>query len=226
VTTVTENDLTSLGERARQLRDRVDELRAQAIAITDDIAVARQDWVDAVELGEDGALLAQRCRLREGELLDNRQAAEHLQRLLGEVDAEIADIEARAQLAADVQRYHEARIDFNADLPGLVEALPDTVAVIGDALDALTGEVDIARTTHDQLVASAGQLRQRAEQLGVEHHLPDPADWSAGLSKIDKDGPLRQLSLALMQRRGIQAVISEITRLIMLDAEAKRKAAR
>jgi hypothetical protein len=225
VTTATE-DLTSLGERARQLRDRVDELSAQAVDITDDISAARTDWMDAVSIGEDSTLLSQRVHIREAELLDNRQAAEHLQRLLGEVDAEIAGITARAQLTDDVAAYSTALDAYRETPPGLPDALPACVELISDALDGLLGEVDAARTDHDQLAATAQALRLRGEQLGTDVDAPQPPDWSAGLNEIDKDGALRQLSLALMQRRGIQSVIAEITRLIMLDVEAKRKAAR
>jgi len=224
----TSEDLVTLRERHRQLSDRVAELSAQAIDITGDIAAARTDWTDSVErCGEDSTLLAQRVHLREAELLDNRQAAEHLQRLLTEVDAEIADITARQQLAEDAAAYRTALASYAGLLPGLPDALGDAVEVITAALDGLLAEVAAARTGHDQLSSTSAQLRQRAQRIGAAVDAPELPSWSDPLERVHgKESATRQLMLALLQQRGMQSVISEITRLIMLDVEAKRKAAR
>jgi chromosome segregation ATPase len=226
MTTASSDTLVTLRERRRQLADRLEELKAQARDITDDIAGARQDWVDSVELGEDSTLLAQRVHLRESELTDNQRAADHLRGLVADLDRQIADIETRRQLAEEVQRFNEARIDYNADLPEVPDALPTAVTSVKAALDCLLGEVADARDTHDRLAGTAAQLRQRAELLGVDVVAPDPADWSAGLNRIDKDGPLRQLALAVMQRRGPHAVLAEIERVILLGLNDQRRAAR
>jgi hypothetical protein len=84
------------------------------------------------------------------QLLDHSQAVEHIRRLLTEVDAEIAGITARAQLAADVAAYTAARSAYAEHLPDLPSALPTTVEVVSAPLTALIGEVDAARTTHDR----------------------------------------------------------------------------
>jgi hypothetical protein len=226
MTTAAEETLTTLRERRRQLSDRLDELSAQAIDITDDIVTARTDWTDSVECcSEDSTLLAQRLHLREAELLDNRTAVDHLTSVLAGVDAQISGITARAQLADDAASYRATLVAYTAALPGLPDSLPSTVEVIGDALTELIDEIDGARASHDELLATAGSLRQRAEQLGADVDAPAPASWPAGLERVHhRDAATRQLMLALLQQRGVQSVISEITRLIMLDAEAKRKA--
>jgi hypothetical protein len=222
----TENDLTTLGERRRQLADRLEELRTEQAGILDDVAAAEQDFLDGVETGEDTALLGERVELRKRELSNSRKAVDHLTAIRADVDAQIAGITARERLAVDVQAYHEARIDYNAALPDLPDSLPAAVEIISDALDGLLAVVDTARADHDRLLGTAGQLRQRADQLDVEIDVPDPADWSAGLNKIDKDGPYRLLALATMQRRGARAVLAEIERVILLELDAKRRAAR
>jgi hypothetical protein len=221
--TTTEIAETDLQERRRQLSDRAGELQAQAV----DIAAARTDWMDAVSIGEESTLLSQRLHIREAELLDNRQAAEHLQRLLSEVDAQIAGITARAQLTDDANAYSAALDAYRETLPGLPDALPACVELISDALDGLLGEVDAARTTHDQLVGTAAHLQLRAQQLGADVDALAPPSWTTGMERVHgKESATRQLMLALLQQRGVQSVIAEITRLILLDAEAKRKAAR
>jgi chromosome segregation ATPase len=223
----TEDDLTTLQERRRQLSDRLEELRSELPDIQADVAACETDWLDAVTIGEDSGLLASRVDLRKAELANNRKAADHITTLLADVDRQIADVTAKAQFRDDESAYLAARTEYSETLDDLPDSLPACVEVINDALTALLEQIDIARRTHDQLAGMAGSLRQRAEQLDVDVFAPDPESWSAGLERIHhKDVATRQLALSLMQRRGIQSVIAEVTRLIMLDAEAKRKAAR
>jgi chromosome segregation ATPase len=110
MTTATD-DLTTLRERRRQLSDRLEELRSEQPDILADVAACEQDWLDAITVGEDATLLSERLELRKRELTSNRKAGEHVSSLLTGVDSQIADIESRERLAADVQTYHEARID-------------------------------------------------------------------------------------------------------------------
>jgi hypothetical protein len=227
MTTATTDDLVGLQERHRQLADRVDELRNQSMIIRDDIAVARQDWADAVELGDDVELLASRVRLREGEAEDNQRAIEHLAAIVADLDRQITDVIAREQLADDESSYRVALDSYAEGLPGLPDCLPAAVELISDALTGLLAEVDAARTTHDQLAASAGSLHQRADLLGADIDAPQPPSWSDPLERAhDKESATRQLMLAVVQRRGAHAVLSEIERLIQLDLEAKRRALR
>jgi chromosome segregation ATPase len=221
------DDLIGLQERRRQLSDRLDELKSAAVDILNDVASCEQDFLDAAELGDDVELLSGRVELRKRQLSDNRKASDHLAALLADCDRQIADIEARQRLADDAEVYRTALGNYAEHLPDLPGALPDAVEVIAAALTELIGEVDTARFDHDRLASTAGQLRARAEQLGAEVDVPDPPGWSVPLERVHhKDAATRQLALALLQRRGIQSVIAEITRLIMIDAEAKRRAAR
>jgi chromosome segregation ATPase len=226
MTTATENDLTTLRERRRQLSDRLEDIRSEQRDIVEDLATARTDWADCIEIGENADLLAERVHMRERELADRGHAAEHLGRLLADLDTQVADIEARAQLADDVAAYAVALESYAATLPDLPSALPDAAEVVSAALGALLGEFDGARTSHDQLSGTAAALQQRAGMLGVEIHAPQPPDWSTGLNGIDKDGLYRQLALAVMQRRGADAVMGEIVRVITLNRNSQRKAAR
>jgi hypothetical protein len=225
--TATEDDLTTLQERRRQLSDRLEELRSEQPDILADVAACEQDWLDAITVGDDSTLLSERLELRRRELASNLRAAEHVSSLLASVDLEIGDLTAKAQLAEDVQRYHEARIDYQATLPDLPDSLPDTVAVISDALDALVGEVDGARASHDRLAGMSAQLSQRAGMLGVVVDVPVPPSWSAGLDRAHgKETLFYQLMLATIQRRGAHSVLAEIERVIKIGLEDRRKAAR
>jgi hypothetical protein len=226
MTATTSDDLVTLRERRRQLADRLEELRSGDRALAEDVTAAQTDWADAVALGEDVGLLAERVRLRQREAADAQAAAAHLARLLADLDAQISDIEARERLADDVASYTAALASYAETLPGLVDALPAAVEVISDALDGLLGEIDGARTSHDQLTGTAGALRLQAQMLGAEVDAPDPPDWSTGLNKIDKDGLYRQLALSLMQRRGAHAVLAEIERVINIGLNDQRRAAR
>jgi chromosome segregation ATPase len=223
----TSDHLVTLRERRRQLSDRLDDVRAEQRDIVEDLAVARTDWADAVEIGENADLLAERVHLRERELADRGHAAEHLGTLLADLDAKIADTLARQALAADALAYHEACIDHNATIPDLVDALGDVVAVIGAALGELIGEVDTARDSHDRLTGTAAQLRQRAEILGTDVDAPEPKSWTVAMENAHpKDSPGRTLMLAVIQGRGAHAILGEIEHLIQLDLAAKRKALR
>jgi hypothetical protein len=224
--TATEDDLTTLRERRRQLADRLSELRSEQAGVLDDVAAAEQDFLDSVETGEDSALLGERVELRKRELGNSRKAIEHLTSLMTGVDSQIVDITARQQLADDVAAYRTALESYAESLSDLVDALPTCVEVISAALDELIGEIDGVRNTHDRLLGTAAQLHQRSAMLSVSIHAPDPADWSAGLNKIDKNGPYWLLALATMQRRGSHAVLAEIERVILLNLDAKRRAAR
>jgi uncharacterized protein (UPF0335 family) len=222
----TSDNLVTLRERRRQLADRLEELRSGDQALAEDVTAAQTDWADAVALGEDVGLLAERVRLRQREAADAQAAAAHLAHLLAGVDAQISDIEARERLVAEAAAYAVELDVYRQTLPGLPGALPDAVEVVSAALDALLGEIDGARSSYGQLLATAAGLRQRAGMLSVEIHAPDPADWSAGLNRVDKNGLYWQLALAVMQQRGAQAVLSEVARVILLNLTNQQRAAR
>jgi hypothetical protein len=227
VIATTSDDLVTLRERRRQLSDRVDDLHNQSMIIRDDIAVARQNWADAVQLGDDVELLNGRVRLRECEAQDNQRAAEHLAALLADVDRQIADVAARAQLDDDAAAYRVSLRSYAETLPNLPDSLPDAVQVISAALDALLGEVDGARDTHGQLSATATALRHRAEQIGADVDAPQPSSWSAGLERTHgKETVFWQLMLSVVQRRGPHAVLAEVERVIKIVPEDRRRAAR
>jgi chromosome segregation ATPase len=222
------DDLIGLQERRRQLSDRLDELKSAAVDILNDVASCEQDFLDAAELGDDVELLSGRVELRKRQLSDNRKVGDHLASLLADLDAQVADIEARQRLADEVQEYHARRIDYSTEtLPGLPDALPAAVEIISDALDGLLAEVDGARATHDRLASTAVQLRQRGEYLGVAVDVPEPENWSAGLEREHgKESLHRQLMLACLQQRGAHAILSEIERVINIGLNDRRRSAR
>jgi hypothetical protein len=226
MTTATD-DLTTLRERCRQLADRLEDVRTEQREIADDLAAARTDWADAVECGEDADLLAERVHLHERGLVDRGHAAGHLEALLADVDRQIAGIESRERLAADVQAYHEARIDYSASLPDLVDALPEAVSAVRCALDNLLGTVDTARSTYEALFGTAVHLRQRADQLGEDVSVTDPQSWSGALETASpKHTATRTMMLSVIQQRGAHAVLAEIEQLIRLGLDDQRRALR
>jgi hypothetical protein len=105
--------------------------------------------------------------------------------------------------------------------------LPEAVAAVRAALDSLLAMVDTARTTHDQLSATAWSLRQRAEALGCDVDLIDPQPWTGTLEQAcPKDTASRNLMLSLIQRRGAHAALAEIERLIQMRMDAQRRSLR
>ncbi len=226
MTTATTDDLVTLRERRRQLGDRLEDIRSEQRDIVEDLSAARTDWADCIEVGENADLLAERVHLRERELADRGHAAEHLGTLLADLDAKIADVLAWQQLDNDVASYGAALAAYTDRLPDLPSLLPDTVAVISDALDALISEVAAAKASHAQLAATAGSLRLRAGQLGTDVDAEEPPSWSAVLERAhDRDSDCWQLMLSVIQARGLQSVAAEIIRLIMLGDAAKRRRA-
>jgi chromosome segregation ATPase len=226
MTTATD-DLTTLRERRRQLSDRAEELKAAAVDILADVSSAEQDWLDAVELGEDAGLLAERTELGKRELSDNRRATDHLEALLAGIDAQIADIEARERLTADLEVYSAARLDYSASLDSLPAALPTAVEAVSTALTELLERVEGARTAHDQLAGTAVQLGQRASLVGVDADVAEPPSWSGALERAyPKDTPSRNLMLSVIQRRGAHSVLAEIEQLIRLQITDQRRSLR
>lgn len=227
MTTTTGDDLTTLRERRSSLADRLEDTRADQRGIAEELQTARTSWWHAIEIGDDPLLPSGRVHALEQELGDKGHASAHLEALIADLDTKIADVTARGQLADDVQRYHEARIDYSADmLPGLPGALTDAVEVVSAVLSELLAEVDTARTTHDQLLATAESLRMRADQLGVAVDAPEAPSWSQGLERVHhRDAVTRQLCLSLLQKRGEAAVLAEISRLILLERNAAQRAA-
>lgn len=200
-TTVT-TDKVALQERREQLAERLGELHEQQLAITEDVAICEQDWADAVELGEDAGLLAQRVGHRRTELGDVRRAADHLSAVLAGVDAELAEIEQNQQLDAELADYAESleryRVSLDA-LPGAPAAAADAVA---GAVSALRRRIDAARTDYDALSAQAATLRLRADSAGRTDVVADPPDWSALLEPTERGThPLWILYLTLAQNR-------------------------
>lgn len=199
--TVTTTEAPSLEQRRAKLEAQLNELRSQHLDIAADVQAVDADWQAALAAGEETGLLAERRRLRQGELDDAARSIQQVTAWLGEVDAELQRRQPHEALDRDLKRHVADLAEFEelrGQLDGLHQGCVDAVVAAALKLHDVLGQV---RQRHAQLDQQGRELRARAGHLDrVDLTVPGVADWEHPLIEQLRGTALWPLYLSSVQR--------------------------
>src|SRR4051794_31233883 len=112
-------DIESVSGRRERLHDQLVCLQAQHDQLIADARLAQSDWATAVVNGEGTTFLAERSRHRRGAADDCAAAIAVVSDQLAEVDRQLAELHAHADLHAQLQAHTTAVETFTERLAAL-----------------------------------------------------------------------------------------------------------
>jgi hypothetical protein len=179
---MTITDIESLSARRERLHDQLVCLQAQHDQLVADARLAQSEWATAVVNGEGTAFLADRSRHCRVTADDCAAAIAVVSGQLAEVDRQLAELHAHADLNAQLRAHATAVDTFTehlAALTGIHEVAVNGLIQLASELHELHHQLHTTLREGEALNAQATAIRTRAAQLQRTEQVDDAPDWKA-----------------------------------------------
>ncbi len=165
---MTITDRESIPDRRERLHDQLVGLQFQHEELTADARLAQSEWAAAVVNGKGTAFLAERSRHRRVAADDCAAAIAVVSGQLAEVDGQLAELHAHADLDAQLRAHATAVETFTerlAALTGVHEVAVDGLIQLASELHELHHQVHTALHEGEALNAQAAAIHARAAEM-------------------------------------------------------------
>jgi chromosome segregation ATPase len=179
---MTITDIESVSARRERLHDELVCLQLQYEQLIADAQLAQSEWATAVVNGEGTAVLAERSRHRRLAADDCAAAIAVVTGQLTEVDEQLAELHARADLNAQLRAHAAAVETVTERLAALTQAhevAVDGLIQLANELQELHHQVHTALHESEALNTQADAIRARATELQGSELVDHAYDWNA-----------------------------------------------
>lgn len=188
--TTMKTDTTSLTARREELAGRLAEHRTQLDDLAGQARATEQDRLGALEHGQDTAPFAEQLRNLETQLGDKERDVAHFERLIVDIDAELARVAPHEKQDTNVAEYATAVEGFMADIADINDTPGACVEAIHAAVSDYYDRVSATKQRYDDLIARRDHLRQRSTELDRTDQIPSPPDWLRTADEAFRGGEL------------------------------------
>lgn len=176
---MTITDIKSVSAHRDRLHDQLVCLQAQHDQLIADARLAQSEWATAVVNGEGTAFLAERSRHSRVVADDCAAATAVVSGQLAEVDRQLAQLHAHADLNAQSQEHATAVETFTerlAALTGIHEVAANGLIQLASELHGLHHQLHTALREGEALNTQAAAIRTRAAELQRSEQVDDAPD--------------------------------------------------